>query len=957
MNPHHNSLVSCIMPTRNRRRFVSQAIYYFLRQTYSNKELIIVDDGEDSIADLMPKDRRIRYLRLEQKLSLAAKRNLACQEARGRLIAQWDDDDWMAPNRLSIQIEELLKADADLCGARELLHYQLESGQAWLYRYPTSSKLRLASCTLLYRRKAWETNKFAESDSSDAIQFIQKFDKASLLTISNPSFYIAVLHKGNTRIRNLNDSNWQRQPIQEVTQRFGQDREFYVKLRNNNPSRVVDLRNTYSVTCIMPTYNRRAFVPQAMQYFLQQDYPRRELIVVDDGTEPVGDLIPKDDRINYIKLPKRVSIGEKRNIACQAAGGDIIILWDDDDWYASNRISYQVKPLLNGTFDVTGLDSSLVFDLPSGRFWHWESKLQNNIFPKGIIPGSLAFWKSLWGTNSRFPNVSIAEDVYFLMALKRRSLRVGKLPNTAFFIYVRHNQNTWKFSSEKFREDTSWKEVPTPNWFPLQDRQFYNQHGREIIREKSVQFRADKKKAPKVMSNSVITVMPENGLVSACLLSYKRPSNLQPIVDSLHSYDFIDEILVWNNNPDIRLKLRGSKVRVIDSKENLLCFGRFQCSQQAKNSVIYVQDDDVIVQNVLDLYRSFKSDSSRITHTLAPYHYERRERYLYSGAHHALLGWGAFFRKEWLEVFQNYRGLSDDLVFRRGADKIFTMLLQRRHNTLRAQIQTLPYSTSPGIALYREPDHRLMEALASRKALASIRESKSMRFPVTWNVVIVSHNYGKYLKEAVNSVLANDADYVITIVDDASSDETPKICAELKNKYKWISSVRHEKNVEVSRARNSGIAAVDSVFVVLLDADDRIGSDYLFEAEKLLTSGYDVANPDAILFGNESGRWNVPDELTLPMLLERNQVHCCAAFRRSYWAQIQGLDETMPNWQDYDFWIRLAAAGARIGKLGGNHYFYRKHGNSKSSVSEQKQKLLKAKIRQKHEDLYRALHP
>jgi glycosyltransferase involved in cell wall biosynthesis len=55
--------VSCIMPTRNRRRFLSQAIWYFLRQDYRNREMIIVDDGEDCVQDNIPRDPRIHYIR------------------------------------------------------------------------------------------------------------------------------------------------------------------------------------------------------------------------------------------------------------------------------------------------------------------------------------------------------------------------------------------------------------------------------------------------------------------------------------------------------------------------------------------------------------------------------------------------------------------------------------------------------------------------------------------------------------------------------------------------------------------------------------------------------------------------------------------------------------------------------------------------------------------------------
>ena len=49
-------LVSCIMPTADRRRFVPLAIQNFLQQDYPNRELVILDDGQDSVADLAPAD-------------------------------------------------------------------------------------------------------------------------------------------------------------------------------------------------------------------------------------------------------------------------------------------------------------------------------------------------------------------------------------------------------------------------------------------------------------------------------------------------------------------------------------------------------------------------------------------------------------------------------------------------------------------------------------------------------------------------------------------------------------------------------------------------------------------------------------------------------------------------------------------------------------------------------------
>jgi glycosyltransferase involved in cell wall biosynthesis len=60
---------------------------------------------------------------------------------------------------------------------------------------------------------------------------------------------------------------------------------------------ISETETTPVVSCIMPTFNRRRFISQAINYFLRQDYTSKELIVVDDGTEVVKDLIPLDDRI------------------------------------------------------------------------------------------------------------------------------------------------------------------------------------------------------------------------------------------------------------------------------------------------------------------------------------------------------------------------------------------------------------------------------------------------------------------------------------------------------------------------------------------------------------------------------------------------------------------------------------------------------------------------------------
>jgi hypothetical protein len=105
---------------------------------------------------VIPPDPRIRYIRLEDKRSLGAKHNLACELARGEIVAHWDDDDWMAEWRLSYQVQELLRQPPmTLCGLARLLFYEPRTNRAWEYVYPPTERGRpwMGGGTLCYRKR------------------------------------------------------------------------------------------------------------------------------------------------------------------------------------------------------------------------------------------------------------------------------------------------------------------------------------------------------------------------------------------------------------------------------------------------------------------------------------------------------------------------------------------------------------------------------------------------------------------------------------------------------------------------------------------------------------------------------------------------------------------------------------------------------------------------------------
>ena len=102
-----NDLVSIIMPSYNTAKFISETIDSVLAQTYTNWELIIVDDCSKDDTDAAVakyQDQRIRYLKNEKNSGAAVSRNRALREAKGRWIAFLDSDDLWMPDKLEKQI-------------------------------------------------------------------------------------------------------------------------------------------------------------------------------------------------------------------------------------------------------------------------------------------------------------------------------------------------------------------------------------------------------------------------------------------------------------------------------------------------------------------------------------------------------------------------------------------------------------------------------------------------------------------------------------------------------------------------------------------------------------------------------------------------------------------------------------------------------------------------------------
>lgn len=173
------------------------------------------------------------------------------------------------------------------------------------------------------------------------------------------------------------------------------------------------------VTLCTPTFNRRPFFDAVMRCIAAQTYPRErmEWLVVDDGTDPVGDLFAEGAydaallppvRYEYAG-PEKQPLGAKRNLTNALARGDILVYWDDDDYYPPTRVAHAVDMLLkNPAYKIAGTKSIHVYFTDEGEVYRYGPYSNK---PERASAATFAFWRSYPG---RFePLAALAEEESF----------------------------------------------------------------------------------------------------------------------------------------------------------------------------------------------------------------------------------------------------------------------------------------------------------------------------------------------------------------------------------------------------------------------------------------------------------------------------------------------------------------------------------------------------------------
>ena len=196
------------------------------------------------------------------------------------------------------------------------------------------------------------------------------------------------------------------------------------------------INNLPFVSVCTPTYNRRPFINMMIQCFNNQDYPKEKLewIILDDGTDPIEDLVKDIPNVNYSKYKYKMKLGEKRNLMHKKCKGDIIVYMDDDDYYPPERISHAVKKLQSDSKVLCAGSSELYI-----YFKNINELYQFGPYGKNhATAGTFAFKKKMLENSNYNNNAALAEEKEFLNGYTVPFIQLDPLKTILVFSH-RHN--------------------------------------------------------------------------------------------------------------------------------------------------------------------------------------------------------------------------------------------------------------------------------------------------------------------------------------------------------------------------------------------------------------------------------------------------------------------------------------------------------------------------------------
>ena len=215
-----------------------------------------------------------------------------------------------------------------------------------------------------------------------------------------------------------------------------------------------------------------------------------------------------------------------------------------------------------------------------------------------------------------------------------------------------------------------------------------------------------------------------------------------------------------------------------------------------------------------------------------------------------------------------------------------------------------------------------------------------MRDDVT--VVITCFNYGRFVREAVESARTQAR---VIVVDDGSTDrDTHAVLDSLPVE------VLKQENAGVAAARNAGMRAAGTPYLLCLDADDRLAPGAI-DALRAAVPERGFAYGWMQFFGDWSGLWELPPYDPYK-LLYRHRIGLSALIPRELFEATGGFDPAFGEFEDWELWVHALERGFRGVLVPRVVLEYRRHGGAKQFSDRRRYRAMYRALRAKHAGLY-----
>ena len=426
-------LISVIMPIYNGADRIMKSIASVLNQTYTNIELIIIDDGSvDESSEIVKRmsDDRIKYY-FQDNQGPAAARNKGISFANGRYIAFIDHDDTWYENKLEKQLTHM-KNHSGLCvlySRHNLIYKGSKENYIWpqkikgipRFNYELPSSMFIDR-NVFHRIGVYNPTYMVLEDTELHLRILDSGIKMHTLDDYLLDKYI----HGTDPLRNLAVN------------------DLYIKRLFTASVKRKHFLKSKCISVIIPAYNPDEHLISCIKSILSQTLTPYEIVIADDGSKnDVAKLLScfNEPRIKIFRQENK-GISGARNFAISKATGNILAFIDSDDLWTEDKLQLQVERLISDSSVQAVFGCIRQFYSPEVDDAYRKKYYFKDEVTKGVIPGTLMILKEDFEKVGPFnENLRLGELFDWIHRFKKQGYNYTVLPDVMMYRRLHYNNN------------------------------------------------------------------------------------------------------------------------------------------------------------------------------------------------------------------------------------------------------------------------------------------------------------------------------------------------------------------------------------------------------------------------------------------------------------------------------------------------------------------------------------